>query len=65
MDLFRYICSIILQYLSDGTGQIIAVQVPIEYWETLRNKYPEIETLLSNLPQWQKEPIDRRLSMIE
>jgi hypothetical protein len=54
-----------LQYLSDGTGQIVAVQVPIKDWEMLRHKYPEIETPLSDIPQWQKELIDQRLSMIE
>jgi len=54
-----------LQYLSDEKGQIVAVQVPIKDWEILRNKYPEIETPVSDLPDWQKELIDSRLKAIE
>jgi hypothetical protein len=54
-----------LQYLSDENGQIVAVQVPIEDWELLRRKYPEIEAPTVGLPDWQKDLIDSRLKAIE
>ena len=54
-----------LQYLSDENGHVIAVQVPIEDWETLRSKYPEIEAPAASLPDWQKDLIDFRLKSIE
>jgi len=54
-----------LQYLSDENGQIVAVQVPIKDWETLRSKYPEIEAPVLDLPDWQKELLDSRLKAIE
>jgi len=54
-----------LQYLSDENGQIVAVQVPIKEWETLRTKYPEIDVSAADLPDWQKQLIDSRLKSIE
>lgn len=54
-----------LQYLSDENGQIVAVQVPIQDWEVLRRKYPEIEAPASELPDWHKDLIDSRLKAIE
>jgi len=54
-----------LQYLSNENGQIVAVQVPIEDWEVLRRKYPEIEVPARELHDWQKELIDSRLKTIE
>jgi hypothetical protein len=54
-----------LQYLSDENGHIVAVQVPMKEWEILRNKYPEIEAPVLDLPDWQKELIDSRLKSIE
>jgi hypothetical protein len=53
-----------LQYLSDENGHIVAVQVPIKDWETMRSKYPEIEAQVLDLPDWQKELIDSRLKEI-
>jgi hypothetical protein len=54
-----------LQYLSDENGHIVAVQVPIRDWEMLRSKYPEIDAPALELPDWQKELIDSRLTTIE
>ena len=53
-----------LQYLSDENGHVIAVQVPIKEWETMRSKYPEIEISAIDLPDWQKELINSRLKSI-
>lgn len=49
-----------LQYLSNDNGQIVAVQVPIEEWEMLKSRYPDIENK-SDIPDWQKNLIDSRL----
>jgi hypothetical protein len=54
-----------LQYLPDGRGQIVAVQVPIEEWEMLKRKYPDIDASTFELPDWQKELIDVRLRAID
>ena len=53
-----------VQYLSNKDGQITAVQVPINEWELIKSKYPDIESNLS-LPEWQKELIDNRLESIK
>ncbi len=53
-----------VQYLSDGNGQITAVQVPINEWELLKKKYPEIASIGTDLPDWQKALIDIRLRSI-
>jgi hypothetical protein len=50
-----------LQYVSDEKGQITAVQLPIEEWEIIKIKYPEITNLNTELPEWQKNIIDTRL----
>jgi hypothetical protein len=51
-----------VQYLSDEKGQITAVQVPIKEWEMIKTKYPEVDYIDSQLPQWQKNLIDARLA---
>lgn len=53
-----------LRYLSDEKGQIVAVQVPIEEWEELKSKYPDLGPVNTFLPDWQKELIDTRLDAI-
>ena len=54
-----------VQYLSNDKGQVTAVQVPIEEWEMIKSKYPDIDHMDSALPQWHKDLIDARLSSIE
>ena len=54
-----------LQYLSNEKGQVTAVQVPIEEWEMLRSKYPDLDAIDTDLPDWQKELIDTRLNAIK
>jgi len=53
-----------LQYLSDETGHVIAVQLPIEEWEQLKSKYPDLEAPAYVIPSWHKELIDSRLQAI-
>jgi len=53
-----------VQYLSNKDGQITAVQVPIDEWELIKTKYPDIESNMP-LPAWQKELIDIRLDAIK
>ena len=47
-----------VQYLSNKKGQITAVQVPIEQWEKIKRKYPEIDNIDSEVPDWHKDIID-------
>ncbi len=54
-----------VNYVSDNTGATIAVQIPIKDWETIKNKYHGIEVQETELPQWQKDMIDKRLWVIE
>ncbi len=53
-----------LQYLSDETGHVVAVQLPIEEWEQLKSKYPDLEAPAYVIPGWHKELIDIRLQSI-
>jgi hypothetical protein len=53
-----------VQYLSNKSGQITAVQVSISEWELIKSKYPDIESNMS-LPEWQIELIDKRLASIK
>jgi hypothetical protein len=54
-----------LQYISDNSGHTTAVIIPIDEWNEIRNKYPGIETIEGDLPQWQKDLIDSRLEKIK
>lgn len=49
------------QYPSNDKGQVTAVQVPIDEWELIKMRYPDVDNLSGDLPQWQKDLIDRRL----
>lgn len=53
-----------LNYVSDNRGEPIAVQIPIEDWKRIKNKYPDIDEMDNDLPEWQKEVIDKRLEAI-
>ena len=53
-----------LQYLSDENGQVVAVQLPINEWEQLKRKYPDLEASNYMLLDWQKQLIDLRLQSI-
>lgn len=48
------------QYTYDNKGRAVGVFLPIEDWNHLQEILPAEE-----LPQWQKDIIDRRLMMIK
>jgi len=47
------------QFTYDNKGQAVGVFLPIEDWHQLKKSLPDNE-----LPQWQKEIIDKRLLLI-
>ncbi|HEX8462659.1 MAG TPA: addiction module protein [Segetibacter sp.] len=53
-----------LQYVHDNNGETTAVIIPIEEWLTIKNRFPQIDED-EELPQWQKDLIDRRLANIK
>lgn len=53
-----------LQYISDSTGQTTGVFIPIQDWESLKEKFADLEQEENNMvdiPKWQKEIIRHRL----
>ena len=52
-----------LQYLHDISGNPTGVFIPIKAWNKLKEKYKDIEDI-SELQDWQKEIIDKRLEKI-
>jgi hypothetical protein len=54
-----------VQYISNKNGQVTAVQVPIKEWEMIKSKYPDIDNIDIQLPEWHKEIIDARLEILE
>lgn len=50
------------QIIQDHNGLPTGVFIPIEDWENIKKKYPSIEKVDEDLPQWQKEIIDARLA---
>ncbi len=53
-----------LQYIANNSGNKMAVVIPINDWNEIKNKYPDVETIEGELPQWQKQLIDTRLKII-
>jgi hypothetical protein len=54
-----------VNYVSNGEGETIAVQIAISDWEKIKDKYLDVDDLDTDLPDWQKELIDKRLKLIE
>jgi hypothetical protein len=50
------------QIIQDHNGLPAGVFIPIEDWENLKKNYPNIEKIVDDLPQWQKEILDTRLN---
>lgn len=50
------------QIIQDHNGLPTGVFIPIEDWENIKKQYPGIETMDSDLPQWQKDILDSRLA---
>jgi len=53
------------QILRDQQGMPMGVFIPIQSWNNLIFQYPDIETLDTNLPQWEKDFIDARIDMVQ
>ena len=53
------------QIIKDQIGVPMGVFIPIQSWNTLITQYPDIVTLDTDLPQWEKDFIDRRLDMTQ
>ena len=53
-----------VNYVSDSVGDTIAVQIPISDWKKIKDKYPDVDDLDGDLPQWQKDMIDKRMKAI-
>ncbi len=54
-----------VNYVSNGEGETIAVQIAISDWEKIKDKYHDVDALDTDLPDWQKNLIDKRLKAIE
>ena len=54
-----------VQYISDNEGHTTAVIIPIDDWNGIKDKYPDVESIENGLPQWQKDIIDKNLKEIE
>jgi len=50
-----------IQYISDSEGMPTGVFIPLNDWNRIKEKYGDIEDELIDLPQWQKDELDRRL----
>jgi len=53
------------QILKDQQGTPMGVFIPIQSWNNIIFQYPDIETLDTELPQWEKDFIDKRLDMAQ
>jgi formylmethanofuran dehydrogenase subunit D len=53
------------QILKDQQGTPMGVFIPMQSWNNLVVQYPDIETLDTDLPQWEKDFIDKRLDMTQ
>ncbi|HUH32955.1 MAG TPA: hypothetical protein VLZ28_03325 [Daejeonella sp.] len=54
-----------VQYLSNSKEQITGVQVQIEQWERIKRKYPDVDQIDSEVPEWHNEIIDSRLGAVK
>ena len=53
------------QIIQDYKGLPTGVFIPIEDWENLKKHYPNLESINDELPQWQKDMLDIRLSDLD
>ena len=54
-----------LQIIQDSKGKATGVYIPIADWEHIKKCCPNIEEIQKELPQWQKETLDKRLADIK
>ncbi|MCL2327488.1 MAG: addiction module component CHP02574 family protein [Bacteroidetes bacterium] len=53
------------QVIKNTQGMPMGVFIPIESWNTIIYQYPDIETLNSDIPEWEKDIINARLEMVQ
>ena len=53
-----------LQYISDSDGVTTGVFIPINEWNTFKEKFKTI-TQNEDIPQWQIKETNRRIEMIK
>jgi len=53
------------QILTDQQGMPMGVFIPMQAWKSLTLQYPDIEEIDSDIPQWEKDFIDERLTMAQ
>jgi formylmethanofuran dehydrogenase subunit D len=53
------------QVLKNQQGTPMGIFIPMQSWNNLIFQYPDIETLGADLPQWEKDFIDKRLDMAQ
>ncbi len=54
-----------IQFVSDGKGKAVAVQLAIEDWEKIKAVYPDVVSVSNELPDWQKKILDKRMASLE
>ncbi|MBS1623003.1 MAG: addiction module component CHP02574 family protein [Bacteroidetes bacterium] len=54
-----------LQVLQDESGKPTGVFVPMSDWDLIKTSYPDIESVDKDVPQWEQDLIDQRLTMAQ
>lgn len=49
------------QLVQDHNGKPTGVFIPYKDWELLKKKFPNIEQIDEEIPQWHKDVLDERL----
>ena len=50
------------QVLRDQQGMPMGVFIPMQTWKSITLQYPDIEVFDADIPQWEKDFIDKRLA---
>jgi len=53
------------QVLTDQQGMPMGVFIPMPTWERIVVQYPDLELFNLDVPQWEKDFIDQRLSLAQ
>lgn len=53
-----------VQIIADGKGNNTGVFIPLEDWTLIKSKYPDIDQIDADIPDWQKSLLDKRLTLI-
>jgi len=53
-----------LQIIQGGNGKPAGVFIPMNDWDVIKTNYPDIENVNSEIPDWQKQLLDKRLETI-